>query len=207
MSIAEEKERIRRAIWRLLEERGVARYPLPCYGRIPNFEGAERAAYRLTYTDEWRRSNTILANPDYAQKPVREYALKHGKTIIMATPRLRSGFIIIDPSRVRGVEDYASTIKGAFKLGLIVDKPPKPDLIVTGCVAVDREFNRLGKGGGYGDREITLARSLYGYIPVATTIHDLQFVYRIPVEEHDVSVDIVATPTRLMYRNGYIGRI
>ncbi|MEM2740073.1 MAG: 5-formyltetrahydrofolate cyclo-ligase [Candidatus Bathyarchaeia archaeon] len=201
MSIAESKENLRRAIWKLLEERGVARYPLPCYGRIPNFEGSRRAAARLTDTDEWRRSAIILANPDYAQKPVREDALKQGKKVVMATPRLRSGFIIIDPSRVKRMEGYASTIKGAFKLGLLVDKPPKPDLIVTGCVAVDREFNRLGKGGGYGDREISLARMLYGYIPVATTIHDLQLVDRIPIEEHDVKVDIVATPTKLLYRD------
>lgn len=200
MGIVESKENLRRIIWNLLEERGVARYPLPCYGRIPNFEGSKQAAARLTYTEEWRRSSTILANPDYAQKPVRENALKQGKIVVMATPRLRSGFIIVDPSRIRGGESYASTIKGAFELGFIVDKPPRPDLIVTGCVAVDREFNRLGKGGGYGDREISLARSLYGYIPVATTIHDLQLVDRIPIEEHDVKVDIVATPTKLLYR-------
>lgn len=200
MSVAEAKENLRRAIWRLLEERGVARYPLPCYGRIPNFEGSEQAALRLTATDEWRRSMAILANPDYAQKPVRENALKQGKIIVMATPRLKRGFIVIDPSRAKRMEDYASTIRGAFKLGSLVDKPPKIDLVVTGCVAVDREFNRLGKGGGYGDREISLARTLYGYIPVATTIHDLQLVDRIPVEKHDVKVDIVATPTRLLYR-------
>ncbi|MCS7112645.1 MAG: 5-formyltetrahydrofolate cyclo-ligase [Nitrososphaerota archaeon] len=200
MGIVESKENLRRIIWNLLEERRVARYPLPCYGRIPNFEGSKQAAARLTYTEEWRRSSTILANPDYAQKPVRENALKQGKIVVMATPRLRSGFIIVDPSRIGGGESYASTIKGAFKLGFIVDKPPKPDLIVTGCVAVDREFNRLGKGGGYGDREISLARSLYGYIPVATTIHDLQLVDKIPIEEHDVKVDIVATPTKLLYR-------
>jgi len=200
LKIAEAKENLRRTIWRLLEERGVARYPLPCYGRIPNFEGSEQATLRLTATDEWRRSMVILANPDYAQKPVRENALKQGKIVIMATPRLKNGFIVIDPSRVKHMESYASTIKGAFKLGFLVDKPPKIDLIVTGCVAVDREFNRLGKGGGYGDREISLARTLYGYIPVATTIHDLQLVDRIPVEEHDVKVDIVATPTKLLHR-------
>lgn len=200
MSIAESKDNLRRIIWRLLEERGVARYPLPCYGRIPNFEGSEQAAARLMSTREWERSTVILANPDYAQKPVRENALKQGKIVVMATPRLRRGFIVIDPSRVKHMEGYASTIRGAFNLGFLVDKPPRPNLIVTGCVAVDREFNRLGKGGGYGDREISLTRRLYGYIPVATTIHDLQLVDRIPVEEHDVKVDIVATPTKLLYR-------
>lgn len=199
-SILEEKKRLRIYVWKLLEEKNVARYPLPCYGRIPNFKGAQEAAYRLSATEAWRKACTILANPDYAQKPVRELALKKGKTIVMATPKLKKGFIILDPGKVRRREGYAATIRGAFRYGRLTETPPKPDLIVTGCVAVDRNFNRLGKGGGYGDREIYLARSLYGFIPVATTIHDLQLLEYIPVEEHDIKVDIVATPTKILKR-------
>jgi 5-formyltetrahydrofolate cyclo-ligase len=49
-----EKKRIRERVWKLLEERGVARFPKPVYGRIPNFEGAEAAAELL------RRSEGIF---------------------------------------------------------------------------------------------------------------------------------------------------
>jgi hypothetical protein len=33
-----EKDQIRKEIWQLIEERGIARFPRPVYGRIPNFE-------------------------------------------------------------------------------------------------------------------------------------------------------------------------
>ncbi|MCG2909800.1 MAG: 5-formyltetrahydrofolate cyclo-ligase, partial [Stygiolobus sp.] len=35
---------IRQKIWRLLEEKDIASFPRPVYGRIPNFKGAEMAS-------------------------------------------------------------------------------------------------------------------------------------------------------------------
>jgi len=40
------KDQIRKQIWYLMEERNIARFPRPLHGRIPNFIGAEQAAYR-----------------------------------------------------------------------------------------------------------------------------------------------------------------
>jgi len=199
-----EKQRLREEIWLRLEKAGVARFPLPIWGRIPNFEGAEVAAERLRQLEVWRKASTVFANPDQAQKPVREYALLDGKTLIMATPRLRSGFLLVKPEKVKGREGYASTIKGAFKLGVNIkpENVPKVDLIVTGCVAVDLEGFRLGKGGGYGDREIQILRSKFGSVPATTTVHDLQIVDRVPREPGDERVNIIATPSRVYFVGG-----
>lgn len=41
---------------------------------------------------------------------------------------------------------------------------------------------RLGKGGGYGDKEITRLTKEFGKIPVITTTHDLQIVAKIPTK-------------------------
>ena len=49
-----DKQRIREYIWRLLEEKGVARFPKPVYGRIPNFVGSEIAASRILELEEYR---------------------------------------------------------------------------------------------------------------------------------------------------------
>lgn len=38
------KMAIRERIWRLMEERGVAAFPRPVYGRIPNFRGPRKHA-------------------------------------------------------------------------------------------------------------------------------------------------------------------
>ena len=196
------KEELRLLIWRRLEEANVALPPKPCYGRIPNFKGAYDAALKASNIPEWKNAEVVFVNPDSPQRNLRLIALKQGKLLIMATPKLKSGFLEIDPLKVRGVEYEASTICGAFKYGKMRETVVhKPDLIVTGCVAVDREFNRLGKGGGYGDKEISLIKDKYGSdICVLTTIHDLQIVDRIPVEPHDSKVDIVVTPSRILRR-------
>jgi len=178
--------------------REIAVFPLPCWGRIPNFIGSEKAAENLRTTKEWKNAKVIFANPDAAQRKVRENTLKDGKTLIMASPKLKMGYLMIFPNKVRGREAYASTIKGAFKFGVQVENFPKPDLIITGCVAVDRHGNRLGKGGGYGDAEILMVKELFGEVPVATTVHPVQIVEHVPVKPKDQKVTIIVTPEKVL---------
>jgi 5-formyltetrahydrofolate cyclo-ligase len=196
--IKEEKQKLRERIWNLLEEKKIARFPLPCFGRIPNFEGSDKAARLLTNLPEWKRAKIVVSNPDAAQQPVRELALKEGKILIMATPRLKKGYLKIDPKDVKGKEKEASTIKGAFKYEKAIKDLPKPDLIITGCVAVDKEGWRLGKGGGYGDKEIKTFLEKFGKIPIITTIHELQIVEKVPHNENDTKVDYVITPNKII---------
>lgn len=196
-----EKERIRRAVWRALLDRGVARPPFPIEGRIPNFAGAEWAAQRLVNEKIFQEAEVVFCNPDSPQRPVREAVLRHGKLLVMASPRLRSGFIVLDPRRIdpRRYSD-AVTIKGAFLYGeLRRDSVPPIDLKVAGSVAVDPKGGRVGKGGGYSDLEYAILRELSLVeedTPIATTVHDLQVVEHVPMAEHDVPIDWIFTPTR-----------
>jgi len=198
MSLKKEKRKLREKIWKLLKEKRVVKFPLPIEGRIPNFEGGEISAKLLKSLPEWKRAKIVLSNPDSAQRPVRELVLKEGKILILATPKLKKGYLKIDPQKVKGKEKEASTIKGAFKYGKFLKKLIKPDLIITGCVAVDKKGNRLGKGGGYGDREIKTFKEKFGKILVLTTVHDLQIVGKVPSEIYDQKVDIIITPTRII---------
>ena len=43
----DDKARARTAVWRVLSDSKVARFPFPIEGRIPNFAGADAAAARL----------------------------------------------------------------------------------------------------------------------------------------------------------------
>lgn len=198
MSIKEEKAKLREKIWRIMEEKNIARFPLPVRDKIPNFEGSEKAAEKVRELEVYKMAKIIFANPDYAQKKIREFALKDGKLLIMATPRLRQGYLLIEPEKVKEKEEFASTIKGAFLLGKRAKEIPKPDLLVTGCVAVDKKGNRLGKGYGYGDREIKFFLEKFGKIPVLTTVHDAQIVDSVPVEKGDAKVDIIVTPSKII---------
>ena len=94
-----------------MEELGVAKPPFPIRGRIPNFVGSEKAAEKVRELKEWKNAGIIVANPDFAQQKVREFALLDKKVLIMASPRLRQGYLKIDPKKVEGKERFASTIK------------------------------------------------------------------------------------------------
>jgi len=195
--ISEEKDQLRNRIWDLLEQKNVAIFPLPARGRIPNFVGSDKAAGLVRTLPEWKKAKVVFANPDFAQKKIREFALKEGKISIMASPRLKRGFLQINPENVKGKEEIASSIKGAFKYGVPVKEMPKPDLIITSCVAVDLLGWRLGKGGGYGDIEVKKIKDEFGEIPVVTTIHTLQLVESVPHVEHDARVDVIVTQERI----------
>ena len=209
MGTKEEKKRIREQVWRLLEERNVAAFPRPVYGRIPNFVGAREAAARITRLAEWRSAHVVKANPDAPQKWLRLAALEAGKILLMATPRLREGFLLLDPSRIpRRLYQRAATIRGAFQLGIKMSLNEarktigRVDFIVTGSVAVDRRGRRLGKGEGYAEIEYAILREL-GLVdedtPIATTIHDLQLVPSLPRDPYDITLDYAATPSRLLH--------
>lgn len=208
MSVSDRKRELREEIWKLLEERGVARFPRPIWGRIPNYEGSETAARRILDTDEFRRADVVKVNPDYPQLGVRRGALRSGKILMMPSPRLRSGFLLLDPRRIpRGSQGRAATIRGSFQFGerKHLDELLVVDLIVCGSVAVTKAGFRVGKGGGYSELEYAVLRELNlvdEEIPIMTTVHDLQIVEEAPREEHDFTVDFIATPTGLLRTEG-----
>ena len=204
------KQALRERVWALLVERRVARFPFPIDDRIPNFVGAEAAAARAAALPEWKAARQLKCNPDAPQRPVRLCALEEGKIVFMAVPRLRAErcFIRLDPRRLRGRLAEAATIGGASKLGEPVtpDALGDIDLVVAGCVAVNTSGRRLGKGGGYSDLEWALARAL-GVVdartPVLTTVHELQIVRAaIPMTPHDVPLDLIVTPERVIRARG-----
>lgn len=199
------KQDIRLQVWKAIEESSARRFPGTA-GRIPNFVGAERAADRLCELDVWKRAKVLKCNPDSPQRPVRLRALRAGKVVYMAVPRLREleCFIELDPARLGKNITQASSIEGAFRFGRSVrpDGMRPIDLIVCGTVAVNSKGARIGKGGGYSDLEYGLAREA-GLVrrttPIVTTVHDLQVLEEdLPVLPHDIPVDYVVTPTRVI---------
>lgn len=198
-----DKQALRERVWDDLEASGVARFPFPPHGRIPNFAGASEAADRLTGTEAWQRADTVKANPDAPQLPVRRAALRAGKTLYAAVPRLRDEacFLRIDPAAVDDV-DAATTVSGIGEYGEPVgpeDVDPI-DLVVSGSVAVTERGERVGKGEGYSDLEFALLRE-FGRVgddtTTVTTVHERQVVDdAVPTGAHDVPMDLVVTPER-----------
>ena len=201
------KQKIREEIWRKMEELDIARFPRPVYGRIPNFAGADKAAIKLRKTKEWAKAEVIFVNPDSPQKHVRRLALLDSKKLIMASPRIKKGFLLLDPSKIPlWAINKASTISGAFRYGTPIHPSETPfiDMKVTGCVAVDLKGGRLGKGHGFSDIEWGIL-SEYGLVDkstiTATTVHDIQIVDEIPMTKNDFPLDLIVTPTKIYYTN------
>ncbi|HEY3009754.1 MAG TPA: 5-formyltetrahydrofolate cyclo-ligase [Micromonosporaceae bacterium] len=200
------KAALREEVWAALRRARVARFP-GAAGRIPNFAGAEAAAERLRATEDWRRAGMVKANPDSAQLPVRERALQDGKTVYMAVPRLTEPdpFFLLDPEHLTDAPRRAASIRGASRSArrvAVADLAPV-DMVVMGCVAAGEDGARLGKGGGFADLEFALAAAaglVAAHALVVTTVHELQVrpAGRIPTTAHDVPLDLVVTPDRII---------
>ncbi|CAI5515404.1 unnamed protein product [Closterium sp. Naga37s-1] len=110
---------VRKGVWDELEARDVARPPRPVHHRIPNFEGADKAAgmvsegergeagrigavhhriphhcvsARLASLPEFQAARCVKVNPDTPQKAVRLAVLEGLKLLLTPQPRLRTGF-------------------------------------------------------------------------------------------------------------------
>lgn len=197
-----EKRDIRIEVWSKMERYEIATNPRPCYGKIPNFVGSYAAAKRIIFSTPFRRAEVIYSTPDLPQKPIREAALKMGKILIMATPHLRRGFVLVDPqrlppSRLREVSSLRGAMTHCEKVDIIEDV--HIDMFVVGSIAAGVDGSRIGRGDGRYDLEYGVLRELRvadDDTLVVTTIHDIQLVDGIPMRVHDVPADIIATPSK-----------
>ncbi|MGX1367365.1 5-formyltetrahydrofolate cyclo-ligase [Streptomyces canus] len=148
MNIDEAKQAVRERVWRRLIDGGGA--PADSYGKIPGFYGAEATAEQLAGLDEWREASTVKANPDWAQLPVRVRALKDGKRVYMAVPKMANPkpFYLLDPETLGISPEEAAEKKGAAQVArrVSVDEVQPIDVVVCGSVAVNRSGARIGKG-------------------------------------------------------------
>jgi 5-formyltetrahydrofolate cyclo-ligase len=204
-AIRDEKQAWREKTWDALREAHVARFP-GAKGRIPNFTGAEQAARLLTTTGAWAATQVLKANPDLPQLPPRVEALKAGKTVVMAVPRLREAepFLTLDPDLLAVAPRKAASIGGSAEHGVPtgIDDVPHLDLVICGSVCVNHQGVRIGKGGGYSDLEMALGRAA-GWIDdatiVVTTVHPIQVVdAELPETGHDFRLDLIVTPDEVI---------
>lgn len=199
-----DKQALRERVWDDLEESGTARFPYPPHDRIPNFAGADEAAERLAGTEEWRAAETVKSNPDAPQLPVRRAALRQGKILYIAVPRLRDEkcFLRLAPDAVEDV-DHATTVGGSAEVGVSVapGEMEPVEFVVSGSVAVSTDGARVGKGEGYSDLEWAVLAE-FGLVDetttVATTVHERQVFESVPTTPHDVPLDLVVTPERVV---------
>lgn len=102
-------------------------------------------------------------------------------------------WVLDDGSRVEGLLPGLAEA-GGERLGPAA--VGRADVVLVPALAVDPAGRRLGQGGGSYDR--ALARRRPGVLAVAL-LHDHELVPGpVPVEPHDVTVDVAVTPLRVV---------
>jgi len=200
----ESKQAIREWMWEKMTQTQVARFPLPCYGRIPNFAGVEATSKQILKLPEFKKANLIFSAPDFVLHSLREIVLQKGKDLLVATPHIKAFLILKDipPPTI----SKAVTIKEMYRYGTEVKLNQIArtiEIFCQGSVAVDRKGNRLGKGKGYGDQEFNLLQSeglINNQTMVLTIIHDIQVLddFSYLMESRDVKVQIILTPKEVI---------
>ncbi|XP_047219428.1 methenyltetrahydrofolate synthase domain-containing protein [Girardinichthys multiradiatus] len=199
---------IRQRVWDYIEENNLANFPRPVHNRIPNFKGAFGACGKVAELQAFAQTTEVKVDPDKPLEGARFAVLQAQKTLLVPTPRLRSGlFNKITPPQGANKEQLrvCSSSQGVkdFSVPVGLDAKMKVDLVVVGSVAVSEKGCRIGKGEGYADMEWAIMASMgavHESTVVVTVVHDCQVV-DIPeklIGSHDLTVDYILTPTRVI---------
>lgn len=149
---------------------------------------------RLTECEEWKSAGTVLT---YASLPdevstfgIIELALSEGRTV--AVPKVEGRTMSFH--RISSPGDLAPGFRGIPEP--LEEHPVEVSegLMIVPGAAFSVSCDRIGYGGGYYDRYISLHPSLIraGLAPDA-------FIFEaLPVEEHDVPMDMLITESRVL---------
>ncbi|NWU98341.1 MTHSD protein, partial [Upupa epops] len=199
---------IREKVWDYLESSGLADFPRPVHHRIPNFKGSHQACCSIKELDVFNRAHEIKVDPDKPLEGVRLAALQARKTLLVPTPRLRTGLFnkIVPPSgATKEILRICASSQGIkeYSVPVGLDGKARVDLVVVGSVAVSEKGWRIGKGEGYADMEYAMMVSMGAVqedTPVITIVHDCQVldIAEELLDDHDLTVDYILTPTRII---------
>lgn len=207
----DKKTDIREKIWNFMDKNQISPVYSP-FGKIPNFKDADTAGHLLTTLDVFKTATNIKVDPDKPLQAARFAVLKSGKTLLVPTPRHRPG--LLTKFALPENSDDETLLKCASRQGaaehsvhIELDEPIKIDLLVVGCVAVSPKGWRIGKGSGFSDLEYAMLVSngaLSPSVPVVAIVHDSQIVDLAEslFDVHDVAVDYIVTPTRVVQCSG-----
>lgn len=155
-------------------------------------EAAERAFARLEQTAAFMMADRILmyhSLPD--ELSTHSFLRKWGGRKHFYLPRVNGVNLDILPYEESRLE------LGAFHIeeptGADTVSADEIELVVVPAVAYDRRGNRLGRGKGFYDRLLSETKATK--VGIA---YGFQIIDEVPVEPHDVAMDIVISPDSCM---------
>ncbi|KAM4613966.1 LOW QUALITY PROTEIN: methenyltetrahydrofolate synthase domain-containing protein [Discoglossus pictus] len=171
-------------------------------------QGSRQACQRIKDLEVFTRTQEVKVDPDKPLEGVRLAALQANKTLLVPTPRLRTGLfnkITPPPAASKEVLRVCSTSQGVkdFSVPMGLEAKVHVDLVVVGSVAVSEQGWRIGKGEGFADMEYAMMVAMGAVTErtiVVTIVHDCQVIdfSEELLGDHDLTVDYILTPTRVI---------
>jgi 5-formyltetrahydrofolate cyclo-ligase len=157
-------------------------------------EKSERIAAVVEALSEYESASTILFYVSAKKNEVDTHALirdalSRGRKALVPVTDFDKNELIV--SELRDMNELAPARFGLLEPGGDAIRPVDPsaaDIIIVPGVAFDRECRRIGFGGGYYDRLLSSG----GAVSIALS-YEGQIVERVPVDPHDIPVDIIVT--------------
>ena len=191
---------------------------------VPDFRDSGSATSRVAELPAYAAASTILVTADNSLESLRARALRDGKKILVATYRLRRGFVLLDPARISESRyELAACLDGMEKTGVgrsvslaqLRDEGGRVDLCVTGGLVFSSSGVVIWEGTSLFEVQWALLQDL-GVLdvqtPVVAVAHACQVVDEAalgmdvftPSPKGEVQCDFVATPERLIEIEGAV---
>jgi 5-formyltetrahydrofolate cyclo-ligase len=121
-----------------------------------------------------------------------KYLLSSGKKVIV--PVVDKERKILLHSRLESLSELKPSTFGILEPGVIREVDiEKIDLVLVPAVAVDKQGNRIGFGGGYYDKFLNQVKC-----PKVALVYDFQVVDEITPSPGDVPVDFIVTESEII---------
>lgn len=187
---------------------------------VPNFRNSTAAIDRILNLPCYRSAGALLIMPDNSLEGLRCQALKDGKKVVVATHKLRRGFVLLDPHRIREDRfELASCLDGMEKPGIgrqitlaqMQEEGIRLDMFVSGVMAVTEQGVQIIRNRHFVEPQwaMLVDRNIMDKLaPVIIVAHDCQVI-----DEEDecvksdvlpcyVQADFLVTPERLLKIEG-----
>jgi len=157
-------------------------------------ESSDKITEKFLSLPQLRGAKSILLYYPYKNevdtRPIIKALLQQGKYTVLL-PKVSGDRIV--PIKVSSLNNLKKGYAGILEPSGEETDPKGIDIIVVPAVAFDRKGYRLGYGGGFYDRFLKNSPALK--VGVA---FDFQVVDSLPTEEHDIPVDLIITPTKII---------
>jgi 5-formyltetrahydrofolate cyclo-ligase len=194
-----------------------ARFNYDFMSFTPDFRGSASAIDRLVALPCYQTASVILVTPDNSLEHLRCRALKDGKTVLVATYRLRRGFVLLQPGRISESKyEMAACLDGMEKPGIgralslaqMRDECLKIDMCVIGGLVFNAQGVIIWEGHNLFEIQWAMLQDLkvlQPKTPVIAVAHAYQVVDETqlgvekvtPTKSGEVQCDFVVTPDAL----------